>query len=168
MCGTQECILEDYVCDDYVDCRDRSDERGCISDPLPVNTNFISYVPRQCPTDRLADCERSECRSDGDCDDDNQLCCPTSCGQSLCMDAEETSPRCPALRRFLLASLNTTLLGSFMPNCERDGTFSSVQCHERFCWCVDIQDGYPLSEGIIGLPVCDGVCVCVCVCACDG
>ena len=45
---------------------------------------------------------------------------------------------------------NTSLIGAYVPQCNSDGSFSSVQCHAStgYCWCVNVQTGEPAS-GVI-------------------
>uniref|UniRef100_A0A4Q8K4I8 U62-Liphistoxin-Lsp1b_1 n=1 Tax=Liphistius sp. SGP-2016 TaxID=1905180 RepID=A0A4Q8K4I8_9ARAC len=41
------------------------------------------------------------------------------------------------------------LIGNYVPQCERDGTYSRTQCHGStgYCWCVD-EKGVRLSESV--------------------
>uniref|UniRef100_A0A4Q8K4T8 U61-Liphistoxin-Lth1a_1 n=2 Tax=Liphistius TaxID=62150 RepID=A0A4Q8K4T8_9ARAC len=41
------------------------------------------------------------------------------------------------------------VVGNYVPQCERDGTYSRTQCHGStgYCWCVD-ENGVRLSESI--------------------
>ena len=38
-------------------------------------------------------------------------------------------------------------MGVFVPECNSDGTFASVQCHQAsgYCWCVS-KEGRPISR----------------------
>ena len=146
LCGDGVCIPEEYVCDNYLDCRNGTDERGCIDLGDFENTEYPDAVPQQCPnaTGLLGTCAE-ECSSNEDCEDDN-LCCFNGCGRS-CVAGTPAEPLCPALRQ----QSDTPLLGAFVPSCEKDGSFSQVQCHEAFCWCVDAVSGEPQSDGV-GLP----------------
>ena len=58
------------------------------------------------------------------------------------------------------AQLNATgLIGEFVPNCEDDGSYVSIQCWAStgYCWCVD-EDGEEIAGTIIpsweGMPDC--------------
>ncbi len=148
-CGTGECLPANFRCDNYIDCRDRSDEQGCNT--LPPNTQYISETPRECPpiTDRLVDCEEDSCSTNRDCGDDG-LCCPTSCGSNQCTRGRPITPLCQALRRTRVGVADTT----FVPECDGDGTFAPVQCYNEYCWCVDIHDGYPVTAGARERPTC--------------
>ena len=162
LCGTQECIPSHYVCDNYTDCRDYSDEQGCFD--LPPNTQFIRDAPLECPavTDRLVGCEEASCEANTDCEGPGELCCPTSCdGASKCTLGDPVRPRCSALRRLLSARRDTSI---FIPDCDGDGFFSPVQCFRDYCWCVDVETGYPVTAGNNEeRPVCPGERVgCVC------
>ena len=47
-CGDGVCIPTDYVCDDYLDCRDASDEANCTSTSFQ-NTFYPQQLPSRCP-----------------------------------------------------------------------------------------------------------------------
>ena len=63
------------------------------------------------------------------------------------------APLCPALRRQSGGGI-----GAFIPQCEEDGSFSTVQCwgSTGYCWCVESASGRPVTEGIRGEPECPG------------
>lgn len=109
----------------------------------------------QCPnvTNTLGVCVE-ECSSDNDCDDVGTICCRNGCGRT-CVTGNSPAQLCPSIRR---RNEEAGLLGSFRPSCEEDGSFSPVQCHEGFCWCVDVTSGQPVSEGVRGAerPTCGG------------
>ena len=92
-----------------------------------------------------------ECSSDNPCGD-NRLCCSNGCGHS-CMMGQTVAPLCPALLR-----RSSGGIGAFVPQCEDDGSFSSVQCwgSTGYCWCVESTSGRPISEGVRGEPDCPG------------
>ena len=62
------------------------------------------------------------------------------------------APLCPALRG------QSGGIGAFIPQCEDDGSFSSVQCwgSTGYCWCVESTSGRPVTEGVRGEPECPG------------
>lgn len=47
-CGDGVCIPSDYVCDNYLDCRDASDEANCTSATFQ-NTFYPQQLPSRCP-----------------------------------------------------------------------------------------------------------------------
>ncbi len=51
-----------------------------------------------------------------------------------------------ALCSTVRAAINQSLIGAYLPQCEGDGSFSPVQCHESYCWCVHAQTGEPVGE----------------------
>ena len=117
-------------------------------------------VPLECPeTDPqgMGVCVNDDvCLEDGtgDCGE-GRLCCSNGCG-SVCMDGVTPSPLCSAVRE---STLNESdgLLGVYVPQCEEDGTFSLVQCHEGSCWCADGETGEATSEPAYGNPDCSGI-----------
>ena len=53
------------------------------------------------------------------------------------------------------------LIGAYIPQCETDGTFSSIQCHGStgMCWCVDTDTGEPTSTPVMHQqPECNDKC----------
>ena len=91
-----------------------------------------------------------DCGSDNPCSN-NLLCCSNGCGRS-CMPGMTVAPLCPALRS------TSGGIGAFVPQCEDDGSFSSVQCwgSTGYCWCAESTSGRPVTEGIRGQPECPG------------
>ena len=70
-----------------------------------------------------------------------ELCCPTGCG-SACKTAVVPTPLCTEVNA---QASSSGLLGAFVPQCDSQGNFSLVQCHEGQCWCVDPATGVPTA-----------------------
>ncbi len=87
-----------------------------------------------------SDCAGVELGSAGGCGQ-GSLCCSTGCG-TLCKEGVTPTPLCPAVKS---KAQSGGLLGAYIPQCEEDGMFSAVQCHEGSCWCVDTQTGQATS-----------------------
>lgn len=114
-----------------------------VSSPL----HNIPFVLSSLPTGSCVE----DCSSDDPCDD-NLLCCSNGCGRS-CMRGMTVAPLCPALQRQSGGGI-----GAFIPQCDEDGSFSTVQCwgSTGYCWCVESANGRPVTEGIRGEPECPG------------
>lgn len=48
------------------------------------------------------------------------------------------------------------LLGQYVPNCDADGHFEKVQCHEGYCFCVDDRGIPDFSTMSRSMPKCPG------------
>ena len=151
-CGDGSCIDSAHVCDSLLDCADHSDAENCSRELTGVVYLQPSDIPQQCPEainipatcgDRCG----SGCR-------EGQACCPTGCGIA-CTASIPVRPTCRSIARQVRQS---GLLGAFTPSCEEDGSFSERQCRERFCWCVDVQTGQPVTNGSIAEQTC-GSCI---------
>ena len=59
----------------------------------------------------------------------------------------ETRPQSKCEKERAAVENGPLLLGQFTPQCEKDGSYSKVQCHNStgYCWCVD-GDGNKLVE----------------------
>ena len=80
-----------------------------------------------------------------------ELCCPTGCG-SICKTAVIPMPLCTEVNA---QASSSALLGTFVPECDSQGNFSLVQCHEGMCWCADPVTGVPTSSPVMfGEPDC--------------
>ena len=93
-----------------------------------------------------------ECERDSDCSG-NWKCCDNNCGHTCrnpvtipyvpppplgdgsCQDILDRQDQSPPM------------LGAYVPQCDDDGRFQSLQCHsDRFCWCVNPYTGRPTSD----------------------
>ena len=105
----------------------------------------LAYV---CPTTSLLGaCVIEEtCSSSGsqDCGSPSQLCCTNNCGGQVCTEGVLPTPLCTAVREKAL-NKSQGLLGALVPQCESDGSFSAIQCHEGSCWCVNTTTGESTS-----------------------
>ena len=115
----------------------------------------------ECPLPQAVDvCSFKTCSSNEDCVN-GQLCCSTGslgCGFN-CLSGVPLTPLCPGVRGIReAASVPTTDV--FLPSCEEDGSFSTIQCYNSYCWCVDVLSGQPLTEGsednTLDCPQCTG------------
>ena len=140
------------MCDDFLDCRDGSDEAECSDPDTFENIYYPDMLPTRCPnsTGLIGTCSEM-CSSDNPCEREGHLCCSNGCGKS-CVMGETVAPLCPALARQQFG------IGAFIPQCERDGSFSTVQCwgSTGYCWCVETASGRPISDGQRGEPECPG------------
>ena len=97
-----------------------------------------------CPQvdDDIAGTCEERCTNDSDCSA-GEMCCSNGCGH-VCMAPMST---CEAV---LFTVSNQSLIGSFQPQCDEDGSFSRVQCHGStgHCWCVDPESGQLVSDQV--------------------
>ena len=85
--------------------------------------------------------------------DSGQLCCFNGCSR-VCTTGVLPSPLCSAVK--LKASNSSSgLLGAYIPQCEENGDFSQIQCHEGYCWCVDVKTGKATTQPARSQPVCN-------------
>lgn len=84
------------------------------------------------------------CQSHDECGS-GELCCPTGCG-SICKTAVTPTPLCTEVNA---QASSSGLLGAFVPECDSQGNFSLVQCHENMCWCADPATGVPTSSPVV-------------------
>ena len=85
--------------------------------------------------------------------DSGSLCCFNGCSR-VCTTGVIPSPLCSAVK---LKATNSSsgLLGAYIPQCEENGDFSEIQCHEGYCWCVDVKTGKATTQPARTHPVCN-------------
>ncbi len=84
-----------------------------------------------------------ECNVTDGCSDADKICCYNGCGH-VCTQGIPPTPLCAVVRDQVM---NSSLIGAYVPQCEENGTFSSVQCHAStgYCWCVATETGEPVT-----------------------
>lgn len=70
-------------------------------------------------------------------------------------DKRSESP-CHQARQRVLGLLELSSPRLFVPECDTDGSYKQIQCHEStgFCWCVDNYGHEILGTRITGTPTC--------------
>lgn len=113
----------------------------------------ISYVPlpflEECPDSSDVPCALTggSCADTKfNCDEEKSLCCENDCASAVCVSRVGPAP-CRIARKIVKEN-NETMLGSYRPQCDFDGHFREIQCHEHYCWCVDIYTGKPNTDHV--------------------
>ncbi|XP_012545066.1 balbiani ring protein 3 isoform X2 [Bombyx mori] len=132
----------------------RSGNALCCPDPAYLNSTDadlmeISY--ESCGSEAEALCGLNSTMScpEGDCDNDLVCCSTASCGP-VCVDpakmrlqadrVDDTPTMCEYLRDFdekMEGTVDGMKLALPAPTCQQDGSFTSQQCANGRCWCVD-------------------------------
>jgi len=148
------CVAE---CSVNSDCTSPTANRCCYtgcgySCMSPVVTPYIPIPTLDtCPPTSQVPCAFTEgsCATEYFCDSATSICCPNDCASSVCVYRTGPEP-CHVAQR-IVSEGNTSqdlMLGRFSPECDSDGHFNTVQCHEHYCWCVDVHTGKPESETV--------------------
>ena len=121
--------------------------------PAALLPNTQHYdPPLTCPnsTGLIGSCVES-CSQNTSCSD-GQLCCSNGCGHT-CVNGVTVTPSCRAVRTQIASS---DVIGVYVPQCDENGNYLSVQCHGStgYCWCVNTDNGWPTSAGARGQPNC--------------
>lgn len=101
-----------------------------------------------CPSPNLVPCAKASgsCLDEGySCNGDSR-CCENSCSGAVCLSTVDSTPCFTAVGIALLSNSSQELLGRYKPLCTTQGLFRGIQCHEHYCWCVEVQSGRPLSD----------------------
>ncbi|XP_033636141.1 SPARC-related modular calcium-binding protein 1-like isoform X2 [Asterias rubens] len=132
-------------------------------------TYELTSRERNCNTDCSREKTRPVCGNDGQtynsrCEIRRARCLGNSVQIQHKGECEELS-KCQAEQAASRIQAQTSTEGVFVPQCEDDGSFSKIQCHQSFgyCWCV-AEDGKPIpgssvkqgSKANSPLPSCDG------------
>ena len=117
----------------------------------PITIPYHAPPPSLCPSidDDVAGTCEERCTADSECVE-GQLCCSNGCGHVCSIPM----PSCKAVYQQVS---NQSLIGSYLPQCEEDGSFSRQQCHGsiNYCWCVEPEGGRPVSDVVINkMPQC--------------
>ncbi|XP_063831607.1 neurogenic locus notch homolog protein 1 [Ostrinia nubilalis] len=113
---------------------------ACDADYCPPVPACLPRKPGQCPylVPSNGACEWS-CRNDAECGP-AERCCATGCG-TACTKAEHQSAcqQRRALALHMAAESGSPPSWTWVPECQEDGTYASVQCRgaDKTCWCVD-------------------------------
>ena len=129
----------------------------------PEASDLFDVCENECFSDR--DCQEREEEEEeggeegdgeeeeGEDNDDNEICCPNSCGYMTCTEGRllYPTPFCQIARKIATqqSTFNGSLaVGAFIPQCDTDGNFNAVQCWGSTgqCWCVNRLTGEPVSE----------------------
>lgn len=64
---------------------------------------------------------------------------------------------CSRARKLALGVLTVASVGVYVPQCNRDGSFNQIQCHQvtGYCWCVDEKGIETPRTRTRGTPKCD-------------
>ena len=64
---------------------------------------------------------------------------------------------CSRARKLALGVLTVASVGVYVPQCNRDGSFNQIQCHQAtgYCWCVDEKGIETPRTRTRGTPKCD-------------
>lgn len=64
---------------------------------------------------------------------------------------------CSRARKLALGVLTVASVGVYVPECNRDGSFNQIQCHQAtgYCWCVDEKGIEMPRTRTRGTPKCD-------------
>lgn len=130
----------DRDCKDGFKCCDSGCGHTCA---VPVSIPYHT-PPLACPavsSGMTGDCSE-ECGNG--CTKTGEICCSNGCGHA-CMQGVTPPPLCLRTRESIL---NRGESGQYIPQCEKDGSFISHQCHSEYCWCVDPNSGVPVSDKI--------------------
>lgn len=134
---SEECSA-DSDCSDEARCCPNGCGRTCTN-PITIPYHSPALICPELPEDTIGICseECNNCR-------EGELCCSNGCGHACTLGVSPT-PLCSSVRESVL---NSSLIGSFAPQCEKDGSFSSVQCHSStgYCWCVATDTGKPVTD----------------------
>ncbi|CAG9565233.1 unnamed protein product [Danaus chrysippus] len=113
---------------------------ACDADYCPPVPACLPRKSGQCPylVPWTGSCEWS-CRSDAECGGDAR-CCATGCGTACAEPLRQTS--CQQRRALALhtaAESGNPPSWSWVPRCNEDGSYESIQCRgsTNICWCVD-------------------------------
>ncbi|PIC34118.1 hypothetical protein B9Z55_013866 [Caenorhabditis nigoni] len=103
----------------------------------PLPTTKVGQCPS--PTESKSACsDQKQCANDLDCGNVDK-CCPNACG-STCMEPLKATG-CIHMVLAISKLKERRLPNEYVPFCERNGRFSSIQCDIQFCWCVDVHYG---------------------------
>lgn len=64
---------------------------------------------------------------------------------------------CARARKLALGALSMASVGAYVPQCNHNGSFNQVQCHQStgYCWCVDKAGVEMPRTRTRGSPTCD-------------
>ncbi|CAB3405792.1 unnamed protein product [Caenorhabditis bovis] len=105
--------------------------------PEIINTAKVGQCPP--PTGSLTSCvDMIKCTNDMDCGS-VEKCCPNECG-TTCMEPLKATG-CIHMVLAISKIPDKRLPNEYVPYCEKNGRFSSIQCDLQYCWCVDVHYG---------------------------
>ncbi|XP_035449339.2 zonadhesin isoform X1 [Spodoptera frugiperda] len=153
--GAPEVCQVDTDCPTSHVCTKSKSSAVCCLDPLSFSNateaDIVEVNFESCGPEAEAECGLNSTISclEGDCDNDLVCCSTVNCGP-VCVDpvkmklqserVDESPTMCEYLRDFdekMEGTVDGMKLALPAPTCKSDGSFTSQQCANGRCWCVD-------------------------------